>query len=106
MNAMGRMSSMTLKHNHEYKSAVADGLSHEDAAIHANRRRSDESYERLYDRAITCGASHAQAALYADKIICARSKAFEADWNPDQQIALYHEICARLERIERALPSQ
>jgi hypothetical protein len=80
----------------------ADGLSRDDRAIHSNRVISDRScsYEGLYDRARKCGASHAQAVLYADKIICARSKSFEADWNPDQQIALYHEICMRLERIE------
>jgi hypothetical protein len=82
----------------------ADGLSRDEHAIHSNRLVSDRSrsYEGLYDRARNCGASHAQAVLYADKIICARSKAFEADWNPDQQIALYHEICMRLERIENA----
>jgi hypothetical protein len=82
----------------------ADGLSRDERAIHSNRLTSDRScsYEGLYDRARKCGASHAQAVLYADKIICARSKSFEADWNPDQQIALYHEICMRLERIENA----
>jgi hypothetical protein len=93
------MNAMTLKHNHEYKSAVADGVGNEDAAIHANRHKNDD-YARLYDRARTCGASHTQAVRYADKIICARKQAFEADWNPDEQIALHHEICARLERIE------
>ena len=65
------MNAMTLKHDAVYKNAVADGVSHEDAAIHANRHRSDDSYARLYDRARTCGASHAQAALYADKCTCA-----------------------------------
>jgi hypothetical protein len=82
----------------------ADGLTRDESAIHSNRLTSDRScsYEGLYDRARKCGASHAQAVLYADKIICARSKSFEADWNPDQQIALYHEICMRLERIENA----
>ncbi len=86
----------------------ADGLSRDERAIHENRLVSDRSgsYEGLYDRARNCGASHAQAVLYADKIICARSKAFEADWNPDQQIALYHEICMRLERIENATLSR
>jgi hypothetical protein len=82
----------------------ADGLSRDEREIHSNRLTSDRScsYDGLYDRARKCGASHAQAVLYADKIICARSKSFEADWNPDQQIALYHEICMRLERIESA----
>ncbi len=58
-----------------------DGLSRDERAIHSNRLTSDRScsYEGLYDRARKCGASHAQAVLYADKIICARSKSFEAD---------------------------
>ncbi len=34
------------------------------------------------------------------------SKAFEADWNPDEQLALHHEICARLEQIELLLLSR
>jgi hypothetical protein len=99
------MNAMTLKHNHEYKSAVADGVGHEDAAIHAHRHKNGD-YARLYDRARKCGASHTQAVRYADKVICARKLAFDADWNPDHHIALSHEICARLERIERILPSQ
>jgi hypothetical protein len=100
------MNAMTLKHNFAYKSAVADGVSHEDAAIHANRHKNDDDYARLYDRARKCGATHAQAGPYADKIICARKQAFEADWVPDHRIALLHEICARLERNERIWPSQ
>ncbi len=106
MYANGAMNAMTLKHNHEYKKAVADGVSHEEAAIHANRHQKNGDYARLYDRARTCGASHEQAARYADKIIYARKQAFEADWNPDEQLALYHEICARLEHIERILHPQ
>jgi hypothetical protein len=100
------MNAMTLKHNFAYKSAVADGVRHEDAAIHANRHKNDDDYARLYDRARKCGATHAQAGPYADKIICARKQAFEADWVPDDRIALLHEICARLERNEHILPSQ
>jgi hypothetical protein len=78
-------------------------LSHEDAAIHATRLRSDDSHARLYDRARKCGASHAQAVLYVDKCKCALKPAFDADWNPDERLAICHDVSARLERIERLI---
>ena len=109
MYANGAMNAMTLKHNHEYKKAVADGVSHEDALIHAKKCKDETSrgdeYACLYNRARKCGARHAQAAQHADTCIFARVAACEyaeADWSPEKQIPR-DEILARLERIERLL---
>jgi hypothetical protein len=86
-----------------YKKAVSDGVSHEDALVHARKYKSDE-YACLYNRARTCGATHAQAAEHSETCISARVAACtyaEADWSPES--AVRGEISARLERIERAL---
>lgn len=88
---------------YDYKRAVADDVSHEDAPVHARRCNKSDEYAGLYHRARKCGASHAQAASHADACIHARVSAWkyaEADWSPETQCAPY-EISARL--IERLL---
>ena len=91
-----------------YKTAVSDGVSHEDALIHAKKCNTENSrgdeYASLYNRARKCGATHAQAAQHSETCISARVAACtyaEADWSPES--AARGEISARLERIERAL---
>lgn len=91
-----------------YKQAVRDGVSHEDALIHAKNCNTESSrgdeYASLYHRARKCGATHAQAADHAETCISARVAAWEqaeADWSPES--VARDEISARLERIERAL---
>lgn len=94
-----RLDQMTMD-TYDYKRAVADDVSHEDALVHAKRCKSDE-YAGLYHRARKCGASHAQAASHADACIHARVSAWkyaEADWSPEAQCPPY-EISARLERL-------
>ena len=91
-----------------YRKAVSDGVSHEDALIHAKKCNTESSrgdeYASLYHRARACGATHAQAAQHAETCISARVAAWEqaeADWSPES--VARDEISARLERIERAL---
>jgi hypothetical protein len=91
-----------------YRKAVSDGVSHEDALVHAKKCNTESSlgdeYACLYHRARKCGATHAQAADHAETCISARVAACtyaEADWSPES--AVRDEISARLERIERAL---
>ena len=86
-----------------YQQAVRDGVGHEDALVHAQKYKRDE-YACLYNRARKCGATHAQAAEHSETCISARVAACEraeADWSPGG--VARDEICARLERIERAL---
>ena len=75
-----------------YKQAVRDGVSHEDALIHAKNCNTESSrgdeYASLYHRARTCGATHAQAAEHSDACISARvaaSEYAEADWRPEKR---------------------
>jgi hypothetical protein len=98
-----------------YKKAVSDGVSHEDALIHATKCNTESSlgdeYASLYHRARTCGASHAQAAQHADACISARAAASEyaeTDWSPEKIAPEIprDEILARLQRIESLLLSR
>jgi hypothetical protein len=99
-----------------YKKAVSDGVSHEDALIHARKCNTETSlgdeYASLYNRARKCGATHAQAAGHAETCISARvaaSEYAEADWIPERfapNEIPRDEILARLERIECLLLSR
>ncbi len=102
----------------EYRSAVAGGVGHEKALIHAKKCRCETSqgdeYACLYYRARKCGATHDQAVEHADACIRARVEACEyaeADWTLERAVTQSEkqlvppEICSRLERIERALHS-